>query len=162
VADAGHRAQETAQPLGVGVEELEGVGVAAAKFVLRLAGAQRDGEVAPKGIEALIGHLEHSADIRGLALVEEEIGGGRVVVGAVAAFEEVERDEGVEEVARRPGMQTEASTQLGQSLRVFGELSEQFKFDCAQQRLGCKEAATYLHYVVHPWFVHCDTFLLKS
>ena len=56
----------------------------------------------------MVGHLEDAADVGGLALVEEEIGGGGVVVGAVAALEEVEGDEGVEEVVRGAGMEAEA------------------------------------------------------
>ena len=103
VADAGHGAEKAAEALGVGVERCEGIAFAVADFVLRLAGAEGGGEIAPEGIEAVVGHLEHAADVGGLALVEEEIGGGRVVVGAVAALEEVEGDEGVEEVVARSG-----------------------------------------------------------
>ena len=66
-----------------------------------------------KRIEAVVGHLEDAADVGGLALVEEEIGGGRVGVGAVAALEEAEGDEGVEEVARGAGMQAEAGAEFG-------------------------------------------------
>ena len=60
------------------------------------------------GVEAVVGHLEDAADVGGLALVEEEIGGGRVVVDAVAALEEVEGDEGVEEVVCGARMQAKA------------------------------------------------------
>ena len=61
----------------------------------------------------MVGHLEHAADVGGLALVEEEIGGGRVVVGAVATLEEVEGDEGVEKVARGAWMQAEPGAEFG-------------------------------------------------
>ncbi len=111
---------------------LEGILAAGTGLVLRLAGAEGDGEVAPERVEAVIGHLEHAADVGGLALVEEEIGRGRVVVDAVAALEEVERDESVEEVVRGAGMQAEAGAEFGQGFGVFGELGEELHFDCAQ------------------------------
>ena len=40
VADAGHGAEESAEPLRIGVEEFEGILAAAAGLVLRLAGAK--------------------------------------------------------------------------------------------------------------------------
>ena len=73
-ADSGHGFEEAAEPVGVGVEEFEGVLAAGAGLVLRFAGAEGRREIAPEGIEAVAGHLEHAADVGGLALVEEEIG----------------------------------------------------------------------------------------
>ena len=80
------------------------------------------------GIEAVVGHLEHAANVGGLALVEEEVGGGRVVVDAVAALEEVEGDEGVEEVARGARMKAKAGAEFGRGFGVFGEFGEELAF----------------------------------
>ena len=68
----------------------------------------------------MVGHLEDAADVGGLALVEEEIGGGRVVVGAVAALEEVEGDESIEEVACGAWVEAEAGAEVGQGFGVLG------------------------------------------
>ena len=74
-AHAGHGLQELLQPRRIGVKGHERVGVAVFGFVLRKPSAQRRGEMAPEGIEPLVGHLQNAADIGRLALVEEEIGG---------------------------------------------------------------------------------------
>ena len=154
VADAGHGFEEVAQSLRVRVERGEETGAAAADFVLRLAGAQGGGEVAPEGVQALVGHLQHAADVGRLALVEEEIGLGRVVVDAVAALEEPEGDERVEEVARGARMQAEAGGEFGERLGVFGEFGEDFHLDGAEQSLRGPEAEADLQNLVWPWFAH--------
>ena len=105
-ADAGHGAEEVAKTIGVGVELLEGVFAAVTGLVLGFSSTKGDGEIAPEGIEAMVGHLENAAHVGGLALVEEEVSGWGVVVGAVAALEEFEGDEGVEEVARSAWMES--------------------------------------------------------
>ena len=124
VADAGHGAEEVAEALGIGVEGFEGVFAAGADLVLRFAGAEGGGEVAPEGVETVVGHLEYAADVRGFALVEEEIGGRGVVVGAVAALEEAEGDEGVEEVVCGARVKAEACAEFG---RVSGCLASSVK-----------------------------------
>ena len=60
---------------GIGIKRRERIGTAVFGFVLREPGAQRRREVAPVRIEAVVGHLEDAADVGGLALIEEEIGG---------------------------------------------------------------------------------------
>jgi hypothetical protein len=155
VADAGHRFQKAAEAFGVGIERDEGAGIAAAGLVLRLAGTQRGREVSPEVVEAVVRHLENAPDIGWLAAIEEQIGGGRVGVDAVAAFEEVERDQSIEEVACPTRMQAEASAQLGQRLGVPGKLSEDPNLDGAQEGLGGKETHAYLHNSIWPRFAHC-------
>lgn len=86
----------------------------------------------PEGIEALVGHLEHPAEVGGLALIEEEIGGGRNAIQIVAAFQEAEGHEGIEEVARRAGMQSKPSPQRFEVFRVLSKFGEQFHFDRGQ------------------------------
>ena len=81
----------------------------------------------------MVGHLEHAADVGGLALVEEEIGGGGVVVGAVAALEEAEGVEGVEKVACGARMKAEACAEFGLGFGVLGEFGEELEFDGAEQ-----------------------------
>ena len=58
--------------------------------------------------EALVGHLEHAADVARLVLVEKQIGGRSVGVVAVVALKKSERNQRVEKVARGAGMQAEA------------------------------------------------------
>ena len=92
---------------GIGVERLEEARAAALDLVLRLPGAQRLGEVAPERIEAMVRHLEDAADVGRLLPVEEQVGLGRVGVAVAGALQEAERDQRVEEVARRARVQAE-------------------------------------------------------
>ncbi len=154
VADAGHGFEEAAETVGIGVEGGEGAGFAGAGLVLGLAGAEGGGEVGPGGIKALVGHLEDAADVGGLVFVEEEVGGGGVVVEAVAALEEVEGDEGVEEVVGGAGMEAEAGAELGERTRLPGELGEDLHFDGAEEGFGGPEAEAYLQDVVGKWLIH--------
>ena len=134
-ADAAHGAEEVAEAIGVGVEGLEEIVTAVARLVLWFAGAKRGGEVAPEAVEASVGHLQDAADVRGLVLVEEEIGGRRIGVVSVVALEAIECDEGVEEVARGARMQADAAADAGESLRAFGEHREELEFNGAEQDL---------------------------
>ena len=74
MADPGHGAQEAFQAGGIGIERGKKVGFAG-RFALPFAGAQRDGKTVPVMVEALVGHLEHAADVGRLALVEEQVRG---------------------------------------------------------------------------------------
>ena len=58
-------------------------------------------------------------------------------------------------------MQAEAGAEFLQCFRVFGELGEEFHFDCAEQGLRSPEAETHLHDVVHLWFIHYSAILLN-
>jgi hypothetical protein len=55
--------------------------------------------MAPVMIEALIGHFEDAANVRGLVLVEEDVTGWSIAIIAVIAFEKSQSDESIEEVA---------------------------------------------------------------
>src|SRR5262249_32352611 len=77
----------------------ERVGGAASDFVLWEAGAQRRRELVPEGIESAIGYFEEAADVGWLALVEEKIGAGCVVVSALTTLEKFQRYQGIEEIA---------------------------------------------------------------
>ena len=74
-------------------------------LVLRLAGFERFGQVAPEPVEPRVGHLEEAAEIGRTLLVEEcrRPGGGAVATaGAVAvAVQESQGDKSVEEVIDR-------------------------------------------------------------
>jgi hypothetical protein len=104
----------------------------------------------PVAVQALVGHLQYTADIGGLALVEEEIGLGRVGVDAVVALEETERNQRVEEVARGAGMKPEAGAEFGEWFGVFSELGEDLHLHRAEEGFGGPEAEANLHDVVGP------------
>jgi hypothetical protein len=59
--------------------------VAVPGFVLGFTRAHGRRELAPERIEAVVGHLEDSADVGGLAAVEVEVGFRAVVIDAVDA-----------------------------------------------------------------------------
>ena len=124
VAHAGHRFQELLEPRRFGVNGRERVGAAVSRFVLRKSCSERRGEVGPKRIQPLVGHFENATDIGWLALVEEEIRTGRVVVSAVAAFEKFQRHERIQKIAGRSRMQAEPPLQRFEILRVFGKFCE--------------------------------------
>jgi hypothetical protein len=72
----------------------------------------------------MVGHFENATDIGWLALVEEEIRAGRVVVSAIAAFEKFQRHERIQKIASRSRMKTEPALQRFEILRVFGKFCE--------------------------------------
>jgi hypothetical protein len=153
--DTGHGTQKSTQASGIRVQGSEGIiSALGAGFVLRFTRAEGGGEVAPVTVESIVGHFEDASHVGSLTLVEEEIGGGGVVVGAVAPLEEAESQKSIEEVSRRPGMESEAGAQLGQSLGMFGQFGEKFKFDSAEQDLGGPKAGAHLQDLVWPWFSH--------
>jgi hypothetical protein len=67
----------------------------------------------------MVCHLENTADVGRLALVEEELGRRCVVVTPVAAFEKLECHQGVEKIARRTRMQTQPFLQRFEVPRIF-------------------------------------------
>ena len=73
-ADAGHGSEKSLEARGIGIHGSEHICFAVRSFILAFAGAQGSGEVVPVLEEALVGHLQHAADVGGLVLVEEEIG----------------------------------------------------------------------------------------
>jgi len=86
----------------------------------------------PKGVKAMVGHLQHAANVGGLSLVEKEVGGRSVCVEVVAAFQKTECHKSIEEIARGARMQPESSLQGFQILRMFCQFREQFHLDSAQ------------------------------
>ena len=121
-----------------------------AHFVLRLAGAEAGGEVAPEFVVTLVGHLQQAADVGGLVLVEEEVGLGGVGVDAIVALEEVEGDEGIEEVGGGTRMKAEAAAEFGEGFGVLGEFGEELHFDGAEQSFGGPEGEACLQDMVGP------------
>ena len=59
----------------------------------------------PKGIEAKVCHLEYAADVGGLSLIEEKIGGGRIEILMVSPLQESQRHKRIEEITRRARME---------------------------------------------------------
>ena len=144
LADAGHRGEEAAQSRGLGVERGE-EGAALLHLVLRQAGVQRLGEVVPEAEQAFVRHLEHSADVGRLALVEEQAGRSGVAVRALLALEKAKRHERVEEVARRARMQAQPRAQCFAVQGLLREHGEEFHADGAQEHLRPPEAEAHLH-----------------
>jgi hypothetical protein len=116
----------------------------------------------PEGIKAQVGHFEHPADVGRLALIEKEIGGGRIAIKIVGAFQEAQGHEGIEEIARRAGMQSDPSPQGLQLFRVFCKFGEQLHFDRAQENLGGPEAQTNLQDQIRSRLVHRRESFRKS
>src|SRR3954467_3136201 len=89
----GHRSEELLQASGIGVESLEERHLARLRFVLELARPQSLGEVAPEGVQAMVGHLQNTSDVGGLLPVQEQVRARRVAVHPVLALEEPQRYE---------------------------------------------------------------------
>ena len=105
---------------------------AVSDFVLRLSGAKSRRQIAPEAIQAGVGHLQDAANVRGLALVEEQFGGRRVAVLAVSALQKAERHQSVQKISRTAGMQTEPALQVFRIARLLGQFGKQSQLDCAQ------------------------------
>ena len=132
MADAGHGGQELLQAGGIGVEGVEEIGAARPDLVLRLPGAERLREMAPEGVEALVGHLEDPAHVRRLVPIEEQVRLGSIRIAVTGAGEESERDQCVQEVARRARMEPQPAGERGERFRSLRELREDFHLDRAQ------------------------------
>ena len=65
--------QKAFQSSRIGVQGFEHARPAGPDFVLRLAGAERFGEMAPERIQPLVRHLENAADVGRLLPVEKEV-----------------------------------------------------------------------------------------
>src|SRR5262249_28893818 len=142
--EAGHRAQELLEARLLGVELLEHALAAVLDLVLRLAGAQRGGEVVPEAEQARVEHLEDGADVARARAVEKEAPRGRVAVarggpGAVA-LEEAQRHQRVEEVRDGARVQPELAAQLLAREAPRAEPREDAELDGGEQDLGGPEA----------------------
>ena len=115
-----HGSQELLQTCRVGIEGHERVGAAILGFVLWSARTQRGREMAPEGIEPVVGHLENAANVGWLALVQEERGGRRVAVIAVTALEKFKRHQRIEKIPRPAAMQPKPPLQHFQRLGAVG------------------------------------------
>ena len=144
VADAGHGGEELLEPCRIGVERFEEAGSTRLDLVLRCAGAKRLRQVRPERIESMVRHLEDAAHVGGLLPIEEEIGLGRVGVLLAVPRKEAERDEGIEEVARRTRVQPQASAERVEVLGPARELREDAHLDRAQERLRGPKGQTGL------------------
>ena len=67
--------------------------------------------MAPKAVQPVVRHLENAAEIGRLALVEKQVGCGRIAVDAVGPLEKAERDQRVEEIPSRARIKAEAFTE---------------------------------------------------
>ena len=100
-AEAGHCRQKQLQSRRIRIEAFEQPGRAALHLVLRQAGPERLGEVAPERIEPLIRHLEKAAQVGRLPAIEEQIRVRGVAIAVAVTLQETERHQRVQEVARR-------------------------------------------------------------
>jgi hypothetical protein len=150
MAHSGHSSQELFQSGWLGVKSFERVGATFPDLVLRESSSERRCEVAPKWIEPTVGHLKDTADVGWLAFVEKEIRDRGVVVPTVAAFEEFQGYESVEEISRRSRMEPEASLQRIEIFRVFAQFRKHFHLDSAQQCFRRPESEAHLQNVIRP------------
>ena len=146
-ADAGHGAQKAFEARGIGIESGEWFFFTSG-FVLVFAGPDRGGQVSPMMVEPLIGHLQHSPDIRRFALVEEDVAGWRIAVVSIFPFQKAESNESIKEVARGTGMQAESAGQRFETLRAFGKFGEDFHFNGAEESFRGPEGKAGLQNVV--------------
>lgn len=100
MADSAHGGQESLEPGRVGVDRLKERETAGLGLVLQFSGAKTLGQAAPKRVEPVISHFQHSAEIGRFPAVEKHIGGRRVVIDAVPALQKSEGNQCVEEVLR--------------------------------------------------------------
>lgn len=115
------------------------------------------GQRPPEGVEPVVGHLEHTADVSRLGTVEEQVRFRSVPVPAVFSVEHAESDQGVKKVTPASPVQAELSGQFFASQRRRRQGGEKSKFDCAQQYFGAPESQSQGHdflrrrvCVVHP------------
>ena len=111
-ADPGHRGQKAFQSSRIGIQGFEHARPAGPDFVLRLAGAERFGEMAPERIQPLVRHLENAADVGRLLAVEKEVRLRSVRIQVPGAREKTERHERIQEIARRPRVQPQTSARV--------------------------------------------------
>ena len=150
VAHAGHGSQELFQSGWFCVEGLEGVGSPLSNFALRKPSSECGGEMAPKWIEPMVGHLKNTADVGWLTSVEKEIGAGSVVIPTIASLEEFQGYESVEEISCRSRVEPEAPLQRFEILRVFGKFREDLHLNSTQQCFRCPESEAHLQNVIRP------------
>jgi len=138
-----HRAHELLEPRQLGVELLEHALLSVLDLVLRLAGAQRRGQVVPEAEQARVEHLQHAADVaRAVPVQEEQPGRGVVVLRlrAVAlALEEAHRQERIEEVLDAARVQLELRSQLRPRHAPRAEAREHAELGGGQEHLGRPE-----------------------
>ena len=82
--------------------------------------------------QPVVGHFQNTADVGRLLLVQKQRGRRRVRVDPVLALQKPERDQRIQEISRRPGVQAQASADVVRRAGVFRNLGEQFHFDGAQ------------------------------
>src|SRR6185295_19270986 len=121
------------------VELLEHALAPVLDLVLRLARAQRFGQVMPEPEEPRVEHLEDAADITRARLVEVQRSGGSVEVlrrrTIALAIEELHRDERIEEFGDRARMDLELTAQLGAGHAPRAEAREEAELDGGEQDL---------------------------
>src|SRR5262249_13638417 len=91
---------------------------AAFDLVLRLARAQRLGQMSPEGIEAMVGHFQNAADVRRLGTIQEQAGLDGIGVMIPVTRQEAEGHQRVEKIARRSWMEPHARAETIERLRT--------------------------------------------
>src|SRR6476469_357118 len=120
-------------------------------LVLGLPGLQRLGQLTPEPVEPLAAHLEEPADVGGTLFVEECRRLGAVAIAAIRtvaiAFEESQRDEGIEEVVGRPRVKSQPFADFLARHRLSAEVAEQVQLHRRQQRLRRTNSHADIHNV---------------
>jgi len=137
--------KETLQIDGIGIHGGERIRSAVLGLVLRLAAAQRLGQMAPERIEAPIGHLQQPTDIRRLGPIEIDVRFRRIGVFTRAHLQHAKRHQRIEEIARAALVQAEFFPQGVMAQRTLGQRREKTELHRTQERLRAPEAQAQAH-----------------
>ena len=114
--DAAHRIHELLEPLGLAVELGEHGRAGVLDLVLRVAGPESLGEVAPESVQAGVGHFQEAAHELRAVPIEEQGGFRRIAISrfrAIAvALEKAKRHQRVEEIGIGSRVQPKRRLQL--------------------------------------------------
>jgi hypothetical protein len=129
--DSAHRIHELLEPLGPAVELGEHRRAGVFNLVLRLAGAEAVGEIAPESIKASVGHLKKATHKLRAVAIEEQRSFLRVAIAGfrsvAVTLEKAKRHQCVEEIGICSRMQLESKLQLAAGHGTNAELCEKLE-----------------------------------
>ena len=164
--DSRHGLHELFEPFRLAVQLTEHRGAAVLRFVLRLAGPQRRGQVSPEGVEPRVRHFQKAAHVSRTLLVEEERGIPRIPIAAFGAIavtlQKLERHQRIEEVGICPLMQTEGLLELGARHCALSQGREQSELDSREQGLGRPECHADFHDPGGGHRCHCGSLSMSA
>ena len=132
----------------LGIQLLEDAFLAVFDLVLRLARAQRLGQVVPIFEQPRVEHYQNPADVARAVLVQIDRAGGRVEIArrrtVAIAIEEFHSDQRVKEVLDAARVQAEFRAQLGAGHTAVAEPGEHAELDGGEENFGRPESKSRL------------------